>query len=172
MICERCHKRVATLKYTEVVRGKAVQRDICETCLGDLQGDAAGGFEMTGAPDARLPKFARWEREPQFGQSECPTCGSTLRDVVQSGRVGCGACYDTFSGPLESMLRSLHPSPAHRGKAPHLEGPREHMRLDLRSKRSLLRSALKAEDYEQAAELRDAISALETELGSTAVGQN
>lgn len=173
MICERCHKKVATLKYTEVVKGKAILRNICEACLAELRGDSSAGFEMAGAPSAHFHREARADDEPFLGRRECPNCGVALREVVKHGRAGCPECFNAFEDVLDSMISSTHVAPRHRGKIPNsASDAADRIRLDLRSKRALLRSALKTEDYEEAAVLRDSIKELEAKLDTALVDQD
>lgn len=172
MICERCRMRLATLKYTEVINGKAMTRNICETCLKEIQGDAAVGFEMAG--DAPSPKgvFAEMAAEVKpapagvsvVPDKSCEFCGTKLSEVLRSGTVGSAACYETFREELEPVLREHHVAVMHRGKSPHVSDEREHMRRDLQGKRGMLRSALRSENYEEAARLRDAIRGIEESL--------
>ena len=155
MICERCRMRLATLKYTEVINGKAMTRNICETCLKEIQGDAAAGFEMAG--DAPSPKgvFAEVAAEAKpattgvsvVPDKSCDFCGTKLSDVLRTGMVGSAACYEVFRTELEPVLREQHVAMLHRGKSPHVTDEREHLRRDLQSKRGMLRSALRSEDY-------------------------
>lgn len=179
MICERCHKRMATLKYTEVVKGKARLRNICGECMGQLGEDPSLGFELTGAPAARIPvqgtAYFRAE-ELMKDQRECRGCAMPLEQTITTGRVGCADCYTSFRDPLDAVIRAIHFSPEHRGKTPPSAGPeadaRTRCREELRTKRALLRSALKLENFEEAAVLRDEIQNLEVELGASTVGQN
>jgi len=169
MICERCRKRLATLKYTEVVDGKAYARNICDMCLRDLQDDASSGFEIGG--DAPSPKHtaAAPVASPvtdlaTTSDAVCSVCGTRLSEAVQSRRVGSAACYAEFREALEPVLRSRHPALIHRGKAPGQHSGPEGVLRQLQTKRALLRSALKMENYEEAAALRDEIGSLEAAL--------
>ena len=168
MICERCHKRKASLKYTEVVRGKATLRNICESCLGDLQRDPAGGFELAGVPTAKIAAALRQEGERVVAQRECPSCGISLLTVAKEGRVGCVNCFAAFGELVDMMVRSSQYSQRHAGSGPNSLDGRDQLRVDLRTKRSLLRNMLQAEHYEEAAVLRDEIRELEAALGSSA----
>ena len=94
----------------------------------------------------------------------CASCGSTLRDFRDSGRLGCDQCYATFDAHLRDLLRRLHGSSQHVGErydAPgDLEGaadPRSRL-LELKAQ---LRRAVEGENFELAAELRDRIRVLE-----------
>ena len=172
MLCERCHKNLATLKYTEVVNGSAHMRDICASCLEDLNGDAESGFEVSGsapAPRRRPPRETA--SESVKGSVVCTQCGAPLRDILKTGNIGCPACYTQFAEEIEPILISRHPALRHRGKTPHEQDDRTRLREELRKRRAMLRSALKMESYEEAAVLRDEIQQLEDSLGALAQEQ-
>jgi len=167
VLCERCHKSLATLKYTEVVNGTAHERNICEQCLTALQGDGGSGFEVSGsAPAPKRRRAAESNVDVVRSGAACTTCGASLREILKSGRVGCHDCYEQFYDEIEPLLVSRHTALRHRGKAPHHDEDRAKYRHELQSKRALLRSALKMESYEEAAVLRDEIRTLEASLGT------
>lgn len=177
MLCERCHKQLATLKYTEVVNGKAYKRNLCERCLKELQADANSGFEVSGsAPSpkgifASRSSAAKSEQQLEAkGKQVCQACGMRLSIVLKSNTVGCPDCYGAFKEEIEPVLRERHTALLHRGKIPRLEDNRTRLRLNLQSKRALLRSALRTEEYEQAAALRDEIRSLEQMISSSNPG--
>ena len=84
--------------------------------------------------------------------------------------MGCAMCYDTFGDELENLVRERHAALIHRGKAPNRDDQREQLRVELQTKRALLRSALRSERYEEAATLRDEIKQLEQQSGPVTVG--
>ena len=175
MLCERCHKKMATMKYTEVVKGKAILRNICETCLDQLQADPAAGFETAGAPAANLVRARRADAEEVISRRKCDNCGAPMREVTMTGRVGCADCYQSFHDSIGLVVRGLHLGAHHVGKRPLTAAGRDDQRErlwgELRTQRSMLRSALKVENYEEAAQLRDRIRHIEETLGAEA-GRN
>ena len=68
---------------------------------------------------------------------------------------------------LEAAVRGLQGALHHRGRSPRADDSRDRIRADLQTKRALLRSALKTENYEEAAILRDTIRTLEAQLGNS-----
>ncbi|MFP4500821.1 MAG: UvrB/UvrC motif-containing protein [Candidatus Hydrogenedentota bacterium] len=167
MLCQRCHKNLATARYAEVVDGKVTDRYLCEECMAQYQESRATGFELTGAPNApRRAAVQSAVREPAHEQ-RCDTCGTLLGCVLEHGYVGCNQCYANFREPIEDMLRERQCTLVHRGKNPELDDARARLRADMQTKRTLLRSLLRREKYEEAAKLRDEISELETGLAIT-----
>ena len=92
---------------------------------------------------------------------ECPSCGLSLRGFRQAGKLGCPHCYETFAQQLEPLLLRMHNASRHTGRVPG-QSPAERQRIDLlRDLQRKLESAVREEDYEDAARLRDEIQALE-----------
>lgn len=165
MLCQRCHKSLATMRYAEVVDGKVSEQHLCADCMARQQAEGAPGFELSGrAPTPDMRQIAVGVSPSAVAQRTCKSCGIAWQDVLDSGRVGCSVCYESFDDPLEPLLRGMHFALRHRGKVPHRDDAREQKRADLKTKRALLRSALKTENYEEAASLRDEIRSLEESL--------
>ena len=83
---------------------------------------------------------------------------------MTTGQVGCALCYEVFADTVISVLDGIHGTSRHHGKAPELTDARLRVGEELQAKRTLLRTALSTENYEEAAVLRDEIRALESAL--------
>lgn len=173
MLCQKCHKNLATVRYAEVVNGKVTDLHLCPECLSRQQETAASGFELGGpVPSASgistgvVQRRLRTERARLKAPRTCRSCGSQLAKVLDSGKVGCTQCYKIFHEEVDPMLAALHGGTQHRGKASRVRDVRVRLRTDLQTKRALLRSALETENYEEAAALRDDIKQLEMVLGA------
>lgn len=172
MLCQKCHKNLATVRYAEVVDGKVTDQHLCPDCLSRIQ-DGVTGFELAGA--APTPKRHAQTREPDESAPPslvCRACGLELKTALKTGHVGCRSCYSHFGEPIEAAIRGIHSALRHRGKVPRVDSARDRIRSNIQNKRALLRSSLKAEQYEQAAQLRDEIRALEEGLDAQALGQD
>ena len=77
------------------------------------------------------------------------------------GRLGCTKCYDTFSEQLSPLLRKIHDSENHTGKIPYEKKTVQNKADLLSDLKESLTKAIKLEEFEQAARLRDQIRALE-----------
>ena len=173
MLCQKCHKTLATVRYAEVVDGQVTDQHLCAQCLALHQKNAGGGFELPGPTPTSRKSTApapRPARESLRTQRACSSCGALLSRILESGKVGCGSCYRTFGDQIESILEGLQRSLQHKGKISRLEDNRALLRADIQNKRSLMRSVLKAEQYEEAARLRDEIRSLETGLSVSESG--
>jgi protein arginine kinase activator len=164
MLCDSCKERQAVINLTQVEHDSKVTLHLCEQCAQDkgvetgvavLKSPLGGFITAMGKGAANvLPTAADGLR--------CSSCGATLKDFRESGRLGCAQCYDAFDGHLRDLLRRLHGSSQHVGEryvAPGELGadPRRQL-LDLKEQ---LRRAVDNENFELAAELRDRIRVLE-----------
>ena len=163
MLCQKCHKSLATVRYAEEVGGKVSELQLCADCMNRMQDETTSGFELAGLAAARGKQrsAAAASAEPKVPHRVCRVCGADLKDAIQSGRVGCGSCYDALGESLDQLLRGFHVGLRHRGKEPRVSDERKLKRSELHSLRALLRSTLKSENYEAAAKLRDQIRDLE-----------
>jgi len=171
MLCQRCHKNPATVRYAEVVDGKSVHQDLCAECLSRCKQDVSSVFSLgAGKPAVRGGASAAPQRPVRRSRRVCPFCAMSLERIAETAVVGCPSCYTEFGQEIESILEGLHRSLRHQGKAPRLDNSIARLYSDLQSKRVLLRSVIRAEDYEQAARLRDEIRGLESGLRLTEAG--
>jgi len=165
MLCQKCHKNLSTVRYAEVVDGQVTDRHLCAECLSSHQETAGVGFELSGpVPTGPRAAPAAVVQEAVRTQRACSTCGTLLSEIFDAHRVGCARCYESFGGQIESILEGLHRALGHKGKAFRVDDTRARVRSDLETKRALLRSVLEAENYEEAASLRDEIRYLEEGL--------
>ncbi|MGJ8695008.1 MAG: UvrB/UvrC motif-containing protein [Verrucomicrobiaceae bacterium] len=161
MKCDLCENK-ATVFYTQVTNGKMKKTALCESCAqqqgitdpeGLLMADHLMGFPKK-APDSN--EGGIFPVEPT---GDCPTCGFTLDDYVKIGRVGCGDCYVAFSKEIAERLPSLHKGLSHTGRVPKGLAEMEQKRSLVENLNKQLAIAVKAEDYETAAKLRDELAA-------------
>jgi protein arginine kinase activator len=157
MQCSICKEKPATVHLTQIVGDKMQKLDLCEDCAKDKGVNDPAGFALA---DLMLGLGASQEIEQAGGgvETKCPRCGFTQADFKKSGRLGCPECYDTFAEGLSSLLKTMHKGTHHVGKAPEaLRASRENAdRLKVLQKK--LAKAIEAEDFEQAAVLRDEIN--------------
>ena len=91
---------------------------------------------------------------------KCPRCGFTQADFKKSGRLGCPECYQTFAEGLGGLLKTMHKGTRHAGKAPEALRQSRDLSDRLKTLQNKLAKAIKDENFEQAAALRDEIKAM------------
>jgi len=174
MQCENCREREAVINLTQIVDNKVTTIHLCEPCAAEKgveTGSSAAKFPL-GDFLASLGKGGGSDAASEAGLDvPCPTCGATLRDFRQSGRLGCADCYGAFEVHLRDLLRRLHGSTRHEGETyrpgtvpqtravPVPAGVSAPQPVD--DLKEALRKAIEAENFELAAELRDRIRVLE-----------
>jgi len=93
----------------------------------------------------------------------CPHCGITLNEFRTKGRLGCPNDYEVFAPHLERLLRSVHNATRHVGRVPGLDEDTLRRKSKLTDLRAQLELAIREEQYENAARLRDEIQSMERE---------
>jgi protein arginine kinase activator len=162
MLCQRCHKNLATVRYAEVMSGQVKELPLCPECLAKQQDESGAGFALSSpVPASSAPSSPKAASGRGRGVRICPSCEMHVAKVLDTGRVQCPACYEAFAGEIGPMLAGLHGGVEHCGKSPHMDDVRVRMGVDLQAKRALLRTAVEMEHYEEAARLRDAIQRIE-----------
>ncbi len=160
--CSQCKKPVS-VTYKEIVSTSTVCTEMCADCPILQQ-------RLHGQLAPPTSKEGRTEKEAGLC---CGNCRTTLESVKMGSSLGCSECYAVFADLLISELAAadrLPPSikkdlsakrtqPLHLGKAPNkpVTIPSS-SRLTALSE--ALNEALKKENYEQAAWIRDQIKAL------------
>ena len=110
-----------------------------------------------GADGSGSPAF------PSSDEVRCEGCGATFSDIVRTGKAGCAKCYETFYEQLLPSLQRIHGKTKHTGKVPQSASQQAKKNHHLAQLKEQLNQAVEAQDYEQAAKLRDEIQSLQEE---------
>jgi protein arginine kinase activator len=168
LICGECGQKPATIRYTEMVGGELRAWDLCEDCAR-ARGVGTGLSSIAGPLVNILMGLLEDVEASAEGPREtgpaCPQCGLTYGEFRSSGRLGCGACYESFADELKPLLRRVHGSTEHVGRFPSELSDELVSKRELRKLKAELESAIRREDYERAAVLRDRIHAKEADRG-------
>lgn len=161
MLCTNCKKEQATFFYTQTINGKESSAALCPRCAKN-----AG----LGTADILSPLFHPFSANhtPKRDTAKtCSLCGLTFTDIARLGKVGCPDCYKTFREELGDTIRSIHGTAKHVGFSPERAVNESvadtHVQTEEEKLRAELTAAIQAENYEEAAKLRDAIKALKGE---------
>jgi len=90
----------------------------------------------------------------------CDVCGMSFNDFQSTGKIGCSNCYKIFGDRLKPIIKRLHGSTEHVGKAPS-GFTSSRTSKEIEKLKEELNKAIQAEEYENAALLRDKIKELE-----------
>lgn len=183
MLCEKCGKNEATFYYRENVNGAEKSWKLCQTCAAELQ--KSGELHTGGMGEDPLAKMMNLFSGDDFfsgllgmeslfgadsltgrrtGASQnaekaktCPLCGCGFQDIAKSGKAGCPVCYETFAAELAPSIRRIHGRSAHTGQVPARFREENEKKQKIAAMEAELKEAVKNENYERAAELRDTL---------------
>ena len=165
MLCDDCGKP-ATIRYVEMVDGELRDLHLCDDCANTR------GMALSLAPLAGplvnmlmglLDEMGAGDDRPEDGPV-CPDCGLSQAEFRSTGKLGCAACYEAFAAELKPLLRRVHGSIVHNGTIPSKAPQDIGISRRTRALQLELERAVRAEEYERAAELRDEIRQLEADM--------
>lgn len=180
MRCERC-EREATIHEVIIHQGQTRERHLCESCArqAGLSSDPHMPISkllssfMLGPTAAQQPAPPHRPAQPSKPVVRCAGCGTTYATFKETGLLGCPACYEAFAERLGPLIERAHEGGCHHvGKFPRralrdcrslndrdrlevLLGSIREREERLESLRKSLAKAVRDEDYERAAALRD-----------------
>ena len=162
MKCQICDNPAA-VHVTETVNKKKREVHLCEACARarNLIPESPGPqIDLKALLNLLTNPFSAGGSSPaaEAAPTACAVCGMTLAEFKAAGRLGCAHDYEALRPALEPLLERIHRGVAHAGKAPRA--------VRVRDWRKRMSAAVAAEDYEEAARLRDLIRAAQCAVES------
>jgi protein arginine kinase activator len=193
MKCDHCEHE-ATVHEVTIRGGVKVERHLCQSCAseaGIVPGDNVSPLDVMqlaleaagAAADPAMLEAARAAKRPPK-PAACGSCGMTWEDFKSGGMLGCPNCYEDFEAKLLPLIERAHEGASqHVGKLParaagQAAGSRSRAMAALVAERAqrlsalrrLLEDAVKAEQYERAAQLRDELRRLSDQVPDLTAG--
>lgn len=163
MMCQSCGKAEATTHVKRIINGEATEAHLCADCAAALGfNDVFSGFNFDFSDF--LGDFFGDSPVAALSASSvrCDSCGCSFNDIVKSGKIGCADCYQTFFDKLMPSLQRIHGKTKHEGKIPLNEVTNESKtEAKIAALREKLNEAIKNENFEEAAKIRDEIKKTE-----------
>lgn len=154
MKCQLC-ANAATVHFTKIVKQKVTEFHLCAGCAAKKQIPSLGELSLSAILQTLIGPHLGPQSE-ELSRLTCSRCGLKYMEFRREGRLGCPADYMAFHLGLAPILQKVHRSVRHLGKVPRRR--RDPARGDeLLTLRQLLRHAIQAEEFEEAARLRDLI---------------
>lgn len=169
MLCQKCNTNQANTHIKQMINGKYTEMDLCSDCAAKM------GFKASFSPfpdiaDMMSGFLGMPTMSALANEIKCEGCGATFSQISKSGKVGCAKCYETFYDRLLPSIKRIHGNTVHTGKrlrtarlnsgsTAQKESAVEE-KTELETLQEQLRSAVKAQEFEQAAALRDRINAI------------
>jgi protein arginine kinase activator len=176
-LCDDCKAREANVHLTHVGEEGAETFHLCEECarergvpIPDSDILLKGLEALAGAVGAASSAGVKVTVKPKVGAGVgqaaeeedivCRKCGMKFSEFRSGGRLGCAECYDSFEARIDRILVQIHGASGHKGKRYGRSAPRRGGRAGLEMLRRELDAAVRAEQFEQAAVIRDEIRGL------------
>lgn len=165
MICQKCRKNKATTTITQNINGHVTVGHYCSECASKM-GIASVGSVLGSMLGGMFADFVQ-----PLETEKCRVCGRSFNDFTRYGKAGCPNCYIQFYPQLLPTLRRVHGKAAHIGKRParlaagkageQAATAQETGAAKIDSLKAELEKAVREQEYERAAQLRDEIKGLE-----------
>lgn len=155
--CDRCG-RPATVHEVTVQAGEKIERHLCQECAKE-EGIVANPYAPINELITKFVMSHGAAAKKSSGAARprtCESCGVSFSEFKQKGLLGCPACYSSFADALGPLVERMQQGATHHtGKSPRRAGCAvdRHERIALL--RRQLNDAIRAEQYERAALLRD-----------------
>ena len=164
MLCQNCKRNDAGVHLKRIVGGESAEFHLCSVCAAALGvRDAVTGF----SPFGEIPGSLAGQGNIRASRVlRCETCGFSFEDIARTGLPGCPDCYRVFNARLRPTIGKIHGRAVFRGNAPEKYEDIKKNHREISELRAQLEKAVEAEDYEEAAFLRDKIRDLLREEGN------
>ena len=154
-LCDECGANPANIHLTQILESETHVFHLCEECARK-KGISISVNDEAVVEVESVDKLKEKKPEPD---KVCDRCGLKLSELRNKGWLGCASCYQAFEEEIEDLLVHVHGSSMHKGKK-YAGVVQSVSRSDLKRLRGELAIAIKNEQFEQAAALRDAIHGL------------
>lgn len=166
MMCEECGEKPSTFHMTEMINGQTKEVHLCEDCASKNENF---NFNSSFTIHNLLAGLLDMPNKTDFKAEDtsdllCNSCGTTYEEFRKNGKFGCSDCYDSFKEKLEPLLRKIHGHDVHVGKIPKRTGGIIKVKKEIEGLKSKLQLAVINEEFERAAEIRDEIKDLQSEI--------
>lgn len=163
--CMKCQQNLATVKFTRLQNGAVEERFLCQLCAAadsPYQKKLLPQLDeiLSGILGVAAAEAATTIDKPV--DLTCSTCGLPFGTYRQSLILGCSDCYESFEKLLINDLQRIHGAIRHTGRVPHSQAHEVQNFRSVEDLKKRLADAIRAEDYAQAAKLRDQLKEQET----------
>ena len=167
MKCQKCGANNANTHVKTIINGEFKEYDLCSDCAQKM-GYTNVFSDMEDEFSNFLGSFFGNVLPARTQATRCEFCGTTYPEIAKTGHVGCAKCYDVFADELYPSIRRIHGNTTHCGKNSKraenakAEKPVEQTKEDkIKALKAELDKAVKEQNFEHAAELRDKIKEME-----------
>lgn len=156
MLCEECNQNQATVVVTVMTGNGTTTRHLCKECVEKMESSIAKG-DMSSFLSSLLNLLSKETKEETL---KCDACGLTYDEFLKTGKLGCTQCYKVFAEQLKPLLLRVHGRNQHAGRVPENRREERELEQQILVLKTRMEEAVTAENFEEAATLRDEIKAL------------
>ena len=164
MKCEICGLKDAVIHIRQIQKDLVHELHICEECaqekglireedselpIANLLSGLLEGKDVTGAAEVK---------------DVCPKCGLKVSEFRKQGKLGCPECFQAFEKDVRAIVSQMAARPRHTVKLPRTLVVEHAAAVESDGLREELREAVEQEDYELAAQLRDRLREMESDV--------
>ena len=166
MKCDSCGKENANVHMTSIVNGVKEEHHYCQQCANQKEQGTGSMFSSMFDDTFFNNQFFANVMYPQstLGNSKlsaCPQCGMTISAFNHQGRLGCDKCYEAFQQHLVPLIKRIQGTTSYEGRLPQRGAEDLKVEQTIKQLRNDLIQAVKQEQFERAAQIRDEIKSLE-----------
>ena len=136
MLCQKCHKKTASVFISSIINGQETRIYLCDDCVKDYPlfnfnfqnpfsiKDVMDKFKIDEDPsiDQEKDSLLPVDNDSKEEDVICPNCYSTYNEYKQTGKLGCSRCYEAFEEKLKPVLKNIYGHEEYIGKIPKIGG--------------------------------------------------
>lgn len=145
-LCDECGVNPANIHLTQIMQDETHVFHLCDECA-----------RKKGINISMDENNVEESLITQVPDKICTRCGLKYSEFRAKGWLGCAVCYSAFENEIDELLVQVHGSSIHKGKVYKGVPEGAEMAGQIKRLRHELAVAIKNEEFEQAAMLRDAI---------------
>ncbi|HAL44739.1 MAG TPA: hypothetical protein DCP47_02290 [Phycisphaerales bacterium] len=166
MQCDICKNKTATVHLTEIVDGHRTESHLCQACAQKEGITVKSQLSLNELLSSLIAAHQQTDETAAIEKAGkvCDDCGMTMDTFRKQALLGCPNDYKVFEDDLRDIIeKTQDDNSLHIGKTPPLTSSEEAESKEKNITEELKRRldlAVKTEDYELAAKLRDQLKAL------------
>ncbi len=98
MLCCKCGKTEATIKFKQIVNGVIKDYEVCKNCYAKQNNVKYNVAKVS----------TKLQSNFKNSQKTCEFCGRTFEEIKNTAYVGCNYCYVTFKEELNQIIEKYH----------------------------------------------------------------
>ena len=167
MKCEVCNLRDAVIHVKQMKDEDDINLHLCQICASERgipAEDSDGGLSINHLLAGLVEEDSLDHKRTKT--KKCPLCGLTLERFQKKPSAGCHECYTVFAQQIKRIISRRYGHVQHRGRLPRRLVAYKSFLYDMAHLKRELKTAVREEKYEKAAELRDRIKAIQSNPGN------